>query len=326
MADKQLRVAFIGAGWIARTHAPGIKKVGGAEIVGCMDIVEAKAQSFAAEHGGKPFTDAAAMLDALSPDAVWVCIPPCAHGVENMLAERKVPFLVEKPIHLDLAAARAIARKVARAGIVTGAGYMSRHRRGVQRVKELLATDPPVLMYGGWVGDMPGVAWWRVREQSGGQLLEQTTHTVDLVRMLAGEAAEVCAYPARGFIKGVAHYNVDDASVVVIRMKSGAVVNLMSCCANRSGGGGVSLTIVCRDMMATFRGWELSLEITKSALEKEVIAGEQNIFEIEDRAFLAAVRSGDPSAFPCPYEEGVKSLALCLAANESMRTGKPVKV
>jgi hypothetical protein len=55
--------------------------------------------------------------------------------------------------------------------------------------------------------------------------------------MLAGEAAEVCAYPARGFIKGVPHYNVDDASVVAIRMKSGAVVNLMSCCANRSGGG-----------------------------------------------------------------------------------------
>ena len=65
----------------------------------------------------------------------------------------------------------------------------------------------PVMAVGGWVGAAPkGTApihsWWVVKEKSGGQLVEQTTHTVDLARYLIGEAVEVWASAARGFVKG----------------------------------------------------------------------------------------------------------------------------
>jgi hypothetical protein len=38
------------------------------------------------------------------------------------------------------------------------------------------------------------------------------------------------------------------------------------------------------------------------------------------------VRSGDKSAVTSDYRSGVQTLAITLAANESMATGQPVKV
>ena len=49
---------------------------------------------------------------------------------------------------------------------------------------------------GRWMGGMPGVAWWRRQEGSGGQFVEQTTHIVDLLRYCAGEVTEVYAAAA----------------------------------------------------------------------------------------------------------------------------------
>ena len=43
-----------------------------------------------------------------------------------------------------------------------------------------------------------------------------------------------------------------------------------------------------------------------------------------DAVFAAAVGSGDGSAILCDYEEGLKSAAVSIAANESAASGRPV--
>ena len=45
-----------------------------------------------------------------------------------------------------------------------------------------------------------------------------------------------------------------------------------------------------------------------------------------DHTFIEAVQTGDPSKIKSPYEDAVKSVLFTLACNESMETGKPVKV
>jgi predicted dehydrogenase len=317
------RAAFYGSGGIAGKHASGLAGMEHVEIVGCVDVDESRAAAFAEKFGGTGYTDAEAMIGETSPDAVWVCVPPHCHGIELTLAEKKIPFIAEKPIHRDLAQAREIEAAVNENGIPAGAAYMNRFRAGVNRAKEIFSSDPPVIAYGGWLGGMPGVMWWRKRAESGGQLLEQTTHIFDVLRYIAGDAEEVFAYPARGFIKDVPEYDVDDASTVAIRMKSGAVANLMSCCA-LSTGGGVFLTLLGTDTAVRFSGWNQDAEIEPADGDAETIAGEGNIFEIEDSAFIKAVQAGGTEGFASPYSEGVKSLALGLAANESIETGKPV--
>jgi len=241
------------------------------------------------------------------------------------LAQRRIPFLVEKPVSNSLDAAKRILEAVDQTGTLTAVGYMNRYRRSSNRAKEILAQDPAVLLNGAWVGGTPGVAWWRVKAQSGGQIVEQTTHIFDLARYLIGEPTTVFARATRGHVQDMPGYDVEDASTVAIEFANGAVGNLMSCCASRAGGG-VHLTISAVHHYMSFTGWENSVVIRKSPIEEERITGEPNIFEIEDDAFIRAVGAGDATTIKSSYRDGVRTLAFCLAADNSLETGRSVTV
>ncbi len=66
--------------------------------------------------------------------------------------------------------------------------------------------------------------------------------------------------------------------------------------------------------------------VRKSASEEERITGEQNIFEIEDAAFIKAVATDNPHLIRSPYADACRTLVFCLAANRSLETGAPVEV
>ncbi len=322
-----MRIAFIGTGGIARRHAGGLVKLEGIEVVGAFDVVAEQAQSFTAQFGGKAHTNLAEMLDTGKPEAVWVCLPPFAHGEAEMaLLERGIPFLVEKPVSNSIETARLILEQVESTGTLVSVGYMSRYRRGVSRAKELLADDPAILLHGAWIGGTPRVPWWRVKALSGGQIVEQTTHLFDLARYLVGEPTLVCAQGASGFTKDMPDFDVEDASAVAVQFASGAVGSLLSCCAVRSGGGGVHLSVAAAHHVTSFSGWDYATVIHKSPIEQEHIAGETDIFEIEDVAFVDAVTTGDASPVRSRYDDAVKTLAFCLAANKSLETGRPIEV
>jgi myo-inositol 2-dehydrogenase / D-chiro-inositol 1-dehydrogenase len=321
-----MRIAFVGCGGIAQSHASGLSKRKDVAFVGAFDIIAERMQSFAAQYGGASYGSLGEMLDAAKPDAAWVCLPPHTHGeTELALAARRIPFLVEKPVARSLDTARRVLEAVERTGTLTAVGYMNRYRRGVNRAKELLAADPAVLVHGGWVGGTPGVAWWRVKAESGGQIVEQATHIFDLVRYVVGEPRLVYAQGTRGFVTDMPHYDVEDASTVAIQFANGAVGNLVSSCASRAAGG-VHLTIAALNHYITFTGWEQAVVIRKSAIEEEHIGGEPNVFEMEDGAFIAAVQTGNAGLVRSSYADGLKSLAFCLAADKSLQTGTPVEV
>ena len=322
------KIAFIGAGGIAGKHIQSLAKIQGVSIVGVCDVDAAKAAARAQEAGARAFADFNEMLDAARPDGVYVCVPPHAHGPAEMACvKRRMAFIVEKPLSNDLAVARKIGSRVRAAGLIAAAAYQNRYRKGVRRARELLADRPVSLIYGGWLGGTPaGHPWLTQKKLSGGQILEQTTHLFDLLRYLCGEAAAVHAFAAEGFVARSPSYDTDDASSVVVRMKSGAVANIMSSWS-AGPGGGVFLTLTGPDIRISFSGWDQSMQAADGAGQiQESFPGEQNIFEVEDQAFVQAIRTGDPSPILCDYADGVKTLALCAAANTSLETGKPAAV
>src|SRR5205807_3753989 len=142
------------------------------------------------------------------------------------------------------------------------------------------------------------------------------THTVDLARYFCGEAVEVHAYAAKGFNKEVApNYTIEDASVVNIRFQNGAVANLWGgACAN-GGGGGVTLNVYAGRTTALFSGWDHTLRPQRPGEDTIEIRGEGEIFGIEDKAFIEAVRTQNPSLVQCSYPDGVKSPEVSVAAN-----------
>jgi len=336
MADK-VRLGFVGCGGIAEAHMKEIVKNPDAEIVAFCDINLRRAEKMSKEYGGADaqiFGDAKSMLDKVSLDAVYFCLPPSAHGAEFESVKRGIPFFVEKPINLYLDQATKIAEAVENRNLLTSVGYMNRYRKGINKVRELLKEDAPILFLGGWIGGTPHpepgggiITWWIVKEKSGGQFHEQVTHTVDLARFLCGEVSEVHAYSAVNINKTVPpSYNIEDASVVNLKFINGVIGNLWASCSADGGGGGVSLAVYANRMTALFTGWEHSLRLLRKGAKPEKVPGELDIFNIEDTAFIEGVREGDPSKVMCPYSDGVKTLRVTLAANESMRTGKPVNI
>lgn len=324
------RIAFVGAGGIADAHLNGLGKHPEVKLVGFCDVNQSRAEEVAARYGARAFVDAAAMMEALSPDAIYFCLPPFAHGAELEAVKRGIPFFVEKPVALDAGLAREIAAAVTEKNLLTSVGYMNRYRRGVQRVRKLLQNDPAILLLGGWIGPSPRGGpgrWWVQKDKSGGQFLEQVTHTVDLARYFCGEAVEVHAYAAMGFNQGVpSDYTIEDASVVNIRFASGAVANLWASCSANGGGGGVTLSVYAGQTTALFTGWEHTLRLMRTGEDTVEVRGESDIFAREDEAFIAAVRSGSAEGIRCTYPDGLKTLEISVAANRSMETGKPVAV
>lgn len=339
---SRLRVAFVGSGGMASAHLKAMAPFEDVDLVAFCDVDETKTALRAEElkalrPGAAPtaYADPAAMLRDQAPDAVYVLLPPFAHGpAEQACLEHSTPFFAEKPIGLNMALTREIASEVEGSGLLTCTGYMNRFRAGVQKARALLQQDPAVLVSGGWIGGSPNPkpgdtsigSWWVQLDKSGGQIVEQCTHTFDVVRYLCGEAVEVFAHAARGFNKGLYNYTIDDASTVNIKFAAGTVANLMSCCAANGGGGGVTLNVYAHDTTCLFTGWEHTVRILRKGQEPEEIKGEGDIFAVEDRAFLDAVRSGDGSAIQSTYPDAAKTLELTLAANESIATGHPVAI
>ncbi len=123
----ECKVGFVGAGGVAMRHARHLAQLKDVRVVGVTDPNAAAAQSFAET------TDAAAVkdLDELiktSPDAVYVCVPPHAHGaIEEQLLDAGIAIFVEKPLALDLPTAERIAAAASKAGVATAVGHHWRY-------------------------------------------------------------------------------------------------------------------------------------------------------------------------------------------------------
>ena len=120
-------------------------------------------------------------------------------------------------------------------------------------------------------------------------------------------------------------FTIEDASMVQLSFANGAAGNLYSSCSTPVGRG-IFLHIWATEMKAEFTGWEHSVRIELSGGEQISIPGEENIFAQEDRAFIDSVKAGKKKGILSTYEDGLKATAIACAANESMKTGKIVKI
>lgn len=130
-------------------------------------------------------------------------------------------MFVEKPLGLDVATAERVQTAVAAAGVLTSVGHHWRSSEAVQRAQHAVDGQAVRLVSAAWLDKVPPVPWWSQRAGSGGQVVEQAVHVLDLVRLLAGDVAEVHAFgdgapPSAGA-------DVDSATVAALRFASGAV-------------------------------------------------------------------------------------------------------
>jgi myo-inositol 2-dehydrogenase/D-chiro-inositol 1-dehydrogenase len=118
---RRLRIGCVGTGFIAGQHLSALGTFDDVEVVAVADTVLERAEQVAERHGARAYGDGVALLGTEDLDAVWLCVPPFAHGVlEAAAVDRGLPFFVEKPLALDLPRAQDVAGRLAAAGLTTG--------------------------------------------------------------------------------------------------------------------------------------------------------------------------------------------------------------
>ena len=314
-----VKIGFVGTGGIANHHMRTLSEIPTAAMVAFCDVIEEKAVTAATTYGGKAYTCYEEMYDSEALDAVYICLPPFAHDRQELAAiERDLPIFVEKPVATTMAKAREIESALAARNLISGVGYHWRYMDTTEKAIAHIGDQPVGFALGAWMGGMPGVSWWRVMAESGGQMVEQTTHIFDLARYLLGDVAEVHAMGRTGLMADVENFDVHDASVTNLRFKSGAVASITSACM-LSAGHHVGLELFLKDQALRIVGQHLTIETPDGT---EVVELGNNPTRAEDQTFLQAVQSGDASAIRCDYAEAVKSLELTIAATQSAQEGR----
>lgn len=317
-----LQVGFIGTGGIAGRYLRTLaaeRDAGRATVTAVCDLVEERAAQAGRPFGAEVFTDWRRMLEAKRFDAVLVCVPPFAHeGQEEEVVGRGSHLYVAKPVALTVAHARRVLDAVRRAGVLASSGYMWRYSDINERVQGALAGRPLGLVLGTYINPLPGTPWWRVKAQSGGQMVEQTTHVFDLARHFGGEVESVACWGGSRLLTDVPGMATEDASSCNLRFASGAVGNISSSCAAEHGGR-VDLELVARGALVryncwgSFRAWVDGQETTG--------ANTADPYDAIVRSFLDAVRAGDGAGLRSSYAEAVRTLAVTEAAERSLAAG-----
>ncbi|MCM3785496.1 Gfo/Idh/MocA family oxidoreductase [Neobacillus mesonae] len=323
-----LSIGIIGTGWFSKVHAGLLQQMEGVKVQSILGTSKEKADKMAAEYGANGYSELTEMLDAEQLDAVYICVPPMSHGeIELALIEQNIPFLVEKPLATDLALPQKIDAAIRNKGLLTSVGYHFRYQETTAQLKQELGNQTIGMAAGAWNGGMPGVAWWRRQEGSGGQFIEQTTHIVDLLRYVAGEVAEVQAmYASRSLHEIHEGVTVPDVGTVNLRLKNGAVANIMNTCILPDGvAGGAGLTFYSSQGVWDWNPEKLQISQSEpSGITK--VANTVNAYLLENEAFIHALRTGDRSRILSDYSDALRTQAVTVAALKSAETGQSVPI
>lgn len=348
------KLVFVGCGGIAEYHLNNMLGYreeflakNGIEFAGFCDLIPERAEAFVEKSGsGKAYTDYREMYDEVQPDMAFICVPPYAHGeLDRETFERGIHAYVEKPMTLDLDLAEELLDVIRKNKVITAVGLQCRYGKISDMAKQFCEDNRVAFVDMTRMGGIPDNFWWKKKELSGGQIVEQTIHNFDLVRYAVGEPIEVCTFGTRGYVGNVPDYDTDDLTVTIVRFANGALATLSTgcyaegpgCCENKI----IFSAKDCRmdyhllDKVVVYDSKvdaEEGASVVKGdgrmrgSNKGQVTQAEGDTGPVSEQTFFNAVLTGDPSQIRSPYSDGIKTLAFTLACNESIAKGGIVRV
>ncbi len=218
------KIAIIGCGTIANTHAPAYNECEDAELVYAIDIIPEKAKAFAEKYGiPNTETDYHKVLADSNVDAVSVCLPNnlhCPVTIDALKAGKHV--LCEKPIALNLKEALAMRDEAGKQNLQCVIGVVNRFNDNVNAIKNLIANGDLGKVYHVNLAfqsyrSIPGMGRWftNKKESGGGVMIDWGIHFIDLAMYCLDSPIPIS-------ISGVAH------SELAKNMEDYAYVNMWS--------------------------------------------------------------------------------------------------
>ena len=226
------RVAIVGAGNISGTHARAARELPGVEVAAVYGRNLEKARELAALHGGTAYDTLEGALGHPGVDVVLIGSPSGVHVEQALEAVRRgIHVLVEKPLDISTARVDTLTEAAERAGVRIGVFYQDRASRDLAWLKELIdggGIGRPLLCTARLKWYRPpeyyaGSKWRGTREMDGGgALINQGSHTVDLLLWLMGDVASVYAITRTALHE----IEVEDTALAALTFANGAVGTL----------------------------------------------------------------------------------------------------
>jgi predicted dehydrogenase len=226
MDTSRARVALIGAGAIAQSYVTAFEGSSSARLVAVVDVDPVAAQRTAERAAVPSFRTHGEMFASIACDAVIVCTPPVYHmevAIDALRAGAHV--LCEKPLTIGAFAARRMFAQASSAGRILTMASKFRFVADVLAAKELVergAIGEVVRIENTFMGPVDMTQRWnsRVALSGGGVLIDNGTHSVDIMRFLLGPLVSACAVD----VSADSRYNgCDDSVHLFVRSAAGII-------------------------------------------------------------------------------------------------------
>ena len=330
MTAARIGLGLVGAGRMGAIHARAIaRRIPEARLVGVADLDLELARRVAGELGiDGAFGSAREMLERPDVDAVIVAVSSSHHlSVIRQAASAGRDIFCEKPLALTIADSEAAIDAASAAGVRLQVGFMRRfdpaYRRGMLRLTggEI---GRPILFKSLQFDPGPPPLTFADPAISGGIHVDMGIHEYDLARWLMDdEVVEVHAWGSSVAYPELATVGDVDSAVVNLRFAGGTTGTVEL--ARSSTSEDVRTEVVGeRGVIAIGR---------RSVTPRSAAAGDgwgagplrfDRAYAAEIRAFVRAISDDRP--VPVGGAEALAALQIALAADRSMREGRPIAV
>ncbi|MCA9035054.1 MAG: Gfo/Idh/MocA family oxidoreductase [Planctomycetaceae bacterium] len=225
IAQTQPSFVIVGAGGISKAYAQAFSQSLPGRLVGVADIRREAAEEVAAMAGVQAFDDVDAMIHALEPDAAVVCTPPSTHpDVCIKLMEKGVHVLCEKPLAVSSQEAVRMVEAAERCHVVFTMGSKFRFVADVQKAREIIEAGElgeVILFENTFAGFVDMSKRWNSNPaiSGGGVMIDNGTHSVDILRFLLGGITELQVVEGRR----IQQLDVEDTVHLFARTEGGAM-------------------------------------------------------------------------------------------------------
>lgn len=201
--DKKLKFGLVGAGGIAQAYAQAFNQSACCDLVAVTDVRSDAAAALAEMVGGKSFATHSE-LAGLDLDAVIIATPPATHAdIACFFLDRSIPVLCEKPLCTTSADAERMISAAARSNTLFTMASKFRYCDDVVKAKSIIASGAlgEILQFeNAFTAKVDMSKRWNSDEtlSGGGVLIDNGTHSVDIIRYLLGSIDSVLAVDAGG--------------------------------------------------------------------------------------------------------------------------------
>lgn len=225
MNGQPLAFGLIGAGGIAQSYQQAFSATQLGKIVAVADTRPEAAQAMAEGLHCPAFTSYQELGEKTCMDAAIICTPPAFHPeIVRYFLENKIHVLCEKPLCIDVASARDLVNTANRNGVVLTMASKFRYVDDVIRAKSIVTSGilgEIILFENAFTSRVDMSHRWNSDPaiSGGGVMIDNGTHSVDIIRYFLGPIAEVQAVEG----KRVQGLGVEDTVRIFIRTVDGVM-------------------------------------------------------------------------------------------------------